>query len=414
MDGVENGTEPTEATEASRRAVVVSLLAGLSGCSALSGGDGGGDTATDSPTRSPTASPTASPTETTSPTDSPTETEEPTDSPTETPEPAEGYVDLRPADPEAAYADHSVFARNDGAVVIELDLHRAWLDRHFRKAERIRQKEQIQAFISNIDDPEWRKGVVEDAKANYPWAEENIEDTYDHDQMVGGESSQERFIESNLVDGEGESWAFWTTFARGRLRGVSSTNNELKATALQGLETRRVNEANGTAAETDAEYLPSRQTVEELSTIIYDHTVEDGAHGVYEVLENVRDRGEDLSVQRTLLGETDPGREQQLVTWENSDYKDESTDVGSDFTHGAEAEADRNEKLGMVQQIADVWNTLSVTMSKGEAFLEAYRNPKEHPLEYHADELIAAGDLAARGDYRVELDAEGIYVEETA
>jgi hypothetical protein len=258
-------------------------------------------------------------------------------------------------------------------------------------------------------------------KKSYSWAKENIEDNYDHKQLLEGDDSQERFLKSNLVDGEDESWGFWTIFARGRLGGVSSTNNELKATALQGLETRRVNEANGTAGETDEDYLPSGETLEELSTIIYGHKVEDGAHGVYEVLENIRDKGEDLSVQRTLLGETDPGREQQLVTWENSNYKDESTDVGSDFTHGAEEEADKNEKLGVLKHIPfsnttdqEIWDSLNINMDKAESFLDAYRNPGEHSLEYHADELIAAGALAASGDYHVQLDEEGIYVEEKA
>jgi hypothetical protein len=76
----------------------------------------------------------------------------------------EGYVDLQPADSDAGYADHSVFDQNNGDVTIELDLHQAWIDRHFSKAERIREGEQIQEFISNIDDPEWRQKVVEDTK----------------------------------------------------------------------------------------------------------------------------------------------------------------------------------------------------------------------------------------------------------
>ncbi|MEZ3115326.1 hypothetical protein RYH80_05250 [Halobaculum sp. MBLA0147] len=420
MDRVRTAVESTDTRGWGRRAVVLALAGGLAGCfgvSESSDEDGGGSSAT--PTDTPTDSP------------SPTETDSPTE--TATPEPAEGYVDLKPADADASYADRSVFDEFDGDVAIELDLHEATLDRHFAKIERVRQPEPIKEFALNYDDPEWRQQIVEEAENKNYYS--NLEDPVDQEHLKTTDDIQERLL-NGVIDVPNtdsiEQPSLWSMFAVTNLGGYSSTNNEMKAAALQAAEVRRINDKHDADPETENEEFgdtyqsplyPTRETVDDIDNIIYALAVDQddgGGHGVYQVFNRVTDESDETAQQRVLLGETDPYWDQQLTEWENSDYPDDNTELGSAFDHPAEYDhKDKNWKAanGLLGSIASNRSEILENIEFSELVLEEtrdfYENPESARGQHIVDTMITAGRLAEEG-YSVEVRSDGLYVEEQA
>jgi hypothetical protein len=176
---------------------------------------------------------------------------------------------------------------------------------------------------------------------------------------------QQRLEESGIND-------LWYKIELEEMEGISSTHNELKAQALHNAE-----QING------------------FNTFIWDYGIP--SHGMVSAIQKPTNQTEKTSQQETYVIQTDPGREHQITTWNQSPY---SKGQGAE-PHPAHPEftGDKDWVTGVYGKTALPKNPTNeldhddyeeIPQSIVQEFNEFFRKPRIMPAREILDPLVAA------------------------
>jgi hypothetical protein len=274
-------------------------------------------------------------------------------------------LNFHPADPDAEYADSVLFTEYSGELDVKIDLEQAEKQRHHNQISTT--APQVQEFKNNILDEEWRQQLAQEADVKNPqdlldW------DTYTDESL----SYRERMTESGMVN-------FWYAFESEKFDGISSTNNQYKAAALQETETQLG-----------------------FDTFIWDYGIP--GHGLVSAIENPTRNEENTESQETYIIETDFTDRQQITKWENSQYQ--NTEL-----HPAREGVERRKK-GFYLRTAvgkdeyEYEETYNMQMKSIEQFIEFFRNPESSPAYDHLDPMTATAYTIEENIINGELDGK--------
>jgi hypothetical protein len=278
--------------------------------------------------------------------------------------------------------DSILFDQYNGEIDVEIDLDQAYEERHHTVHIGGDKGEKVEAFIENAADPKWRQQVHE----NY---EEEIGGNpveFRSEVNWGMFTNQLNDLRTRLVDSG--VYGLWVKYEIAELGGVTSSNNDLRAAGLQGIEDRYGSDS-----------------------FFWDYLVEAqvGHHGLVSAVENPTRSEEERTDQEVYVLETDPFNEQQVASVGESNYLgDDKSGVGEEFEHPAEEDTEENETtlytrtaLGHLEQAYD---HLNVSDSMVDSFVEFFKNPESEPAYDLIDPMTATAYIADHNDGQVSLE----------
>jgi hypothetical protein len=264
-------------------------------------------------------------------------------------------LDLQPADDQQP--DSILYREYNGEITVSLNLQQARQQRYVNNEAG--NHPVVEGFLYIVFNEDQREEFLSTTEYS---------DLFDpeiyHNESL---SLDERMLESGLN-------TLWYAFELNKKDGISSAHNELKAQALHNAEQRAG-----------------------FDTFIWDYGIP--SHGMVSAIENPTNQEQETDQQETYLIQTDPGRDQQITTWNESKYSKgtaaEPHPAHPEFQWYDETEQWKRGFYGKTAmgknetEILDHKDFEQIPLEMAENFIEFFKEPNTQPARNLLDPMLA-------------------------